>query len=100
MTESRDLEREPSPEAKTIAQRLPIVSRFEQKVWVAAMLDAHAAAAVARERGACCRDVCQFCREGRPVEKSGDHVLEVIQGHIAHETRCPAAAIRARSVSP
>lgn len=41
------------------------------------------------ERVRCAKLICTDCAGGM-VPTKGFHVLEVIQGHVAHERKCPA----------
>jgi len=70
---------------------------------VAHALDAFAAAAVAREREACCADVCSYCETGEPLV-GWHHILhpdcDDLPGEcLSPPQECEAWAIRARSVS-
>ncbi len=68
-------------------------------VEIAAFAAAHAAAERADEREACCKIVCQGCRDGLPFssDQSGGHLFHVTYAGPPEITvGCSATAIRAR----
>lgn len=60
------------------------------------------AEAVAAEREACCKDVCPFCADGRPIRGAEWHAWDrpnVVDGMMRYTVACKAAAIRTRAAA-
>lgn len=45
------------------------------------------------ERERCAKITCPDCARGIPISSNGEHILETIQGHVAHSRACLARSI-------